>query len=139
MKQFESLDIATADMAFAAYGRTKNELFENAARGLFAVMFEKIKVSPKEKRVIEIENKDEIMLLHNFLAELLYSFDTEHIIMSDIKVKISGNRLRAEMKGEKYDPKKHRFIIDVKAITYHKMAIEKMKDGTYKCVVIVDT
>lgn len=138
MKTFETLDIATADMAFAAYGKTKAEMFENAAKALFAVMFETSPISAKEKRGIILEREDDVILLHDFLAELLYLFDTEHIILSKFDVKINGDKLTAEVFGEKYDVKKHQFIIDVKAITYHKMAIEKKKDF-WKCVVIVDT
>ena len=40
MKEFELLDIATADMAFAAYGRTLDELFSNAAKAVTSIMFE---------------------------------------------------------------------------------------------------
>ncbi|MEM0372669.1 MAG: archease [archaeon] len=138
MKKFEALDIATADMAFAAYGKTKEEMFENAAKALFSVMFETKEISAKEKRGIILEHEDDVILLHDFLSELLYLFDTEHIIFTKFNVKINNGKLTSEAFGEKYDEKKHKFIIDVKAITYHKMEIKKEKN-LWKCVVIVDT
>ena len=38
MKKFEYIDITTADVAFVAYGKDLNELFENAALAMFEVM-----------------------------------------------------------------------------------------------------
>jgi len=136
MKNFEFLDIATADMAFAAYGKTKEKMFENAAKALMSVMF-KGKIEIKEIKEINIEGNDDFCLLQKFLSELLFLYETEHLIFSKFKVRINGNKLNAECSGEKYDKKKHEFIIDVKAITYHKMEIKKEKN-LWKCVVVVD-
>jgi SHS2 domain-containing protein len=136
MRDFELLDIATADMAFAAYGKDLNELFANAGKALFSIMFDG-KVGQKISQKIELEEKDEIMLLQKWLSELVYLHDSEKLLFSRFDVKTDGKKLSATVRGEKYDKKKHKFIIDIKAITYHKMSIEKTKEG-YKCTVVVD-
>lgn len=139
MKKFELLDIATADMAFAAYGKTRDEMFENAGHALMSIMFEG-KFEPKQKFNFEIagvHDMDKVTLLQNFLSELLYLHETERLIFSKIKVTITDYALGVEIWGEKYNPKKHKFIIDVKAITYHKMQITHDKK-IWKCVVVVD-
>ena len=136
MKDFKILDIATADMAFSAFGKTKAKMFENSAKALMSIMFEE-KTKKKVTKKINVKADDEVALLHDFLSELLFLFDTEHIIFNGFKVKIKENILEAEVTGEKFDSKRHKFIIDVKAITYHKMSVEKTKDG-FKCTVIVD-
>lgn len=72
-----------------------------------------------------------------FLSEIIYLYETEHLIFSDFKVTTDEHKILAECLGEKYDPKKHKFIIDVKAVTYHKMEITKEK-GVWRCQVVVD-
>jgi len=136
MKEFELLDIATADMAFAAYGRDLNELFSNAAKAVTSIMFEG-DIGQKIVREMELEEDEDIVLLQKWLSEIVYLHDSEKLLFSRFDVKTDGKRLSATIYGEKYDPKKHKFIIDIKAVTYHQMSIEKMKEG-YKCTVVVD-
>lgn len=136
MKEFELLDIATADMAFSAYGKDLSELFSNAAKAITSVMYEG-KIGQKARREIELEEKEDIVLLQKWLAELVYLHDAEGLLFSKFNVRTDGKKLKATIYGEKYDKKKHKFIIDIKAVTYHRMEIEKTKSG-YKCTVVVD-
>jgi SHS2 domain-containing protein len=136
MKEFELLDIATADMAFAAYGSDLNELFSNAAKAVTSIMFEG-EIGQKIVRKMELEEDEDIVLLQKWLSEIVYLHDSERLLFSRFDVKTDGRRLSATIYGEKYDPKKHKFIIDIKAVTYHQMSIDKTNDG-YKCTVVVD-
>ena len=136
MKEFELLDIATADMAFAAYGKDLNELFSNAAKAVMSIMFEG-ETESKIVREIKLEEKEDIVLLQKWLSEVLYIFETEKIVFSKFDVDTNGRKLSAKIYGEEYNPEKHKFIIDIKAVTFHRMAIEKIEEG-YKCTVIVD-
>jgi len=136
MKDFELLDIATADMAFSAYGKTLNALFANAGKAIASIMYDG-EVGQRVRRTIELKEKEDIVLLQKWLGELVYLHDAERLLFSRFDVKTDGKRLKATIYGEKYDKKKHKFIIDIKAVTYHKMKIEKTKSG-YKCTVVVD-
>jgi len=136
MKDFELLDIATADMAFAAYGKDLNELFANAAKAITSIMFDG-KIAQKISRKIALEEDEDIVLLQKWLSELVYLHDSEKLLFSRFDIKTDGKKLKATIFGEKYDPKKHKFIIDIKAVTYHRMSIDKIKTG-YKCTVVVD-
>jgi SHS2 domain-containing protein len=136
MKEFELLDIATADMAFAAYGSDLNELFSNAAKAITSIMFDG-KIEQKIVRTMELEEKEDIVLLQKWLSEIVYLHESEGLLFSKFDVKTDGRKLKAVIYGEKYDKKRHKFIIDVKAVTYHKMSIDKTKGG-YKCTVVVD-
>jgi SHS2 domain-containing protein len=136
MKEFELLDIATADMAFAAYGETLDELFSNAAKAITSIMFEG-DIGQKIVRKMELEEDEDIVLLQKWLSEIVYLHDSERLLFSRFDVRTDGRRLSAVIYGEKYDPKKHKFIIDIKAVTYHHMSIDKTKEG-YMCTVIVD-
>jgi len=136
LKGFRLLDIATADMAFEAYGKDLNELFSNAAIAITSVMFEG-DIGQKIIKKIELEEDEDIVLLQKWLSEIVYLHESERLLFSKFDVKTNGRKLSATIYGEKYDKKKHKFIIDVKAVTYHKMSIEKTKNG-YKCTVVVD-
>ena len=135
-KDFELLDIATADMAFAAYGRTLDELFANAAKAVTSIMFEG-EIEQRVVRKMELEEKEDIVLLQKWLSEIVYLHDSERLLFSRFDVRTDGRHLNATIYGEKYDPKRHKFIIDIKAVTYHKMSIDKTKEG-YMCTVVVD-
>ena len=136
MKEYELLDIATADMAFAAYGKDLPELFANAGKAVIGIMFEG-EIAQSVSKKIELEEKDQTTLLQKWLSELVYLHDSEKLLFSKFDVKTDGKKLSAVVYGEKYNPSWHKFIIDIKAVTYHKMSIEKTGKG-YKCTVVVD-
>jgi len=139
MKNFEFLDITTADAAFAAYGKNLNELFANAALAMFEVMVNTKKIKPKVDREVEIEAKDLCGLLFEWLNNLLIFYGSENLAFSKFNVKIDEKnfKLKAECFGERIDPEKHETKTEVKACTYHKMEIKKIKDK-WRAQVIVD-
>jgi SHS2 domain-containing protein len=117
-----------ADAYIAAYGKNLAEAFENAALAMFDVMTEVEKVNPKIKDEVEVEAKDEHALLYNWLEALLIKFEIEEMLYSKFKISnlnrtSDGFRLKAEIWGEKFNPKKHPQKVGVKAITYHRMEI----------------
>ena len=129
MKRFEFLE-HTADAYVAAYGKTLEEAFENAAYATFEVMTEAERVEPKIEEDVEVEGYDEQALLYNWLEELLVEFDITGKLCSRFKIsKIEetkeGYRLKAKIWGETYNPEKHPQKVGIKAVTYHRMEIMK--------------
>ncbi|OYT42268.1 MAG: archease [Candidatus Aenigmarchaeota archaeon ex4484_224] len=141
MKKFEFIDITTADVAFLAYGKSLEEVFENSALAMFEVMVNTSKVEKKEERRIEAKGFDLESLLFDWLNELLFFYGSENLVFSEFKVKIGKKNeeffLEGIAKGEKFDEKKHEPKTEVKAVTYHKMKIKK-EDGIWKVRVILD-
>jgi SHS2 domain-containing protein len=139
MKKFEFLDITTADTAFAAYGKDLNELFANAALAMFEVMINTKKVKPEIKKEVEVEARDLRGLLFGWLNKLLVFYGSDNLAFSKFNVKIDEKKikLKAECFGEIIDLNKHEVKTEVKACTYHKMEIKKVK-GRWKVQVIVD-
>ncbi len=141
MKKFEIIDITTADIAFKAYGKDINELFENSAFALFSIIGNISKVDRKIKKDVKCEANDLISLMFNWLNELLFLSDSEYVIFSNFKVDIkkineSNFVLNAICEGEKIDEKKHEIKTHVKAATYHNMKIEK--NDVWEAQVILD-
>lgn len=138
MKKFEFVDITTADVAFIAYGKNLDELFENAAMAMFEVMINTEQVKSKIKKEINVDGNDLVSLMFNWLNNLLVYVDGDNLAFSKFDVKIDENKfnLDAVCSGEKIDNKRHEIRTAVKAATYHKLEIKK---GEYwQARVIVD-
>ncbi len=130
----------TADVMFEAYGSSLNKLFENSALATEETMVNLSQIKPKIKKQVELENKDIEHLLFDFIAELIYFKDAELLLFSKIKASIKKQKevykLKAILEGEKLTSK-HEQKVDVKAVTYHKFEIKKLK-AKYVARVILD-
>jgi SHS2 domain-containing protein len=141
-EKFEILEgITSADIALRIYGVSADDLFRNAGRALVAVMLENPDaVALRDAKTITLENSSLDLLLFNFLDELLFFKDSESLLMAVISVTIDERNgsyfLRSEAAGERIDRTRHRFSVDVKAVTMHRLAVEKKKDGWTATVVL---
>jgi len=135
-------DIAIADVAFKAYGKTLEELFENCAEAVFEVMVGTLRVDVRGgKWEMRLKNKNLDGLLYDFLSELVALKDEESVIFGKFEVKIKKDenafRLNAKVYGDKIDPERHELRIDVKAVTMHLFEVKKVKTG-YQATVVLD-
>jgi SHS2 domain-containing protein len=117
----------TADVAVRAYGKSLNEIFENAAFGMFNVMTDTSTVELVGEYTVEVESADLESLMVDWLSELLYLFDTKDVFLSDFNVEIEDHKLTASVRGETIDKEKHPLKSDVKAATYHMLEIDEAK------------
>lgn len=141
-KRFEFLE-HTADLYIAAYGRSLEEAFENAAYATFDGMTDLDQVLPRLEDTVVVEGHDEQALLYNWLEALLVKFDVVGNLYSRFKItsidKTSmGFRLKAKIEGEPFNPKKHSSKVGVKAVTYHLMEILRDAQGTVTIRFILD-
>jgi len=135
-------DVATADIAFRAWGKDLEETFIAAADATMNVMVEELdSIQPRERREFKLENEALDMLLFNFLQELIYYKDAEKLLLRvnqvEIRKKDQDHALEALAQGEKLDPGRHRTRVDVKAVTLHRFHLEKTDQG-WKVFVILD-
>ncbi|MEM0243523.1 MAG: archease [Candidatus Aenigmatarchaeota archaeon] len=138
MKKYEILDDITADIGFIVYGKSLNELFENAAIAMFEVMIDINSVEKSIEKIIEIESDSLESLMYKWLNELLYFVDSENLAFSEFKVDLNEEKLslKAKCKGEKIDRNKHKIGTLVKACTYHQLKI--WKENVWKAKIILD-
>jgi SHS2 domain-containing protein len=132
-KVFEFLE-HTADIYIAAYGKTLEEAFENAALSMFEVMTETEKIEEKIIDIVEVRAEDEYSLLYLWLESLLIKFEVEEKLYSKFKVSIMEKNsthfiLKAEVIGERFNPEKHPSKVGIKAVTYHQMEIIQKNEG----------
>ena len=117
-------------------GRDLAELFRNACFAVFDNMLHLDRVVARESRHVELRSESLEGLFMDWLRELLFRFSTEYFIVSDVPaLNLEGNRLVAEIRGERFDPKRHRIKIEIKTPTYHMFRIEQRDDGCRATVV----
>ena len=127
-RDFELID-HTADIGVVAYGTGLAQAFANAARALFSLIAEPDTVSERMSRDIELNAPDEESLLVAWLNELIFLFDTEHLLFKRFDITLPGDGcLRARGYGEKVDISRHSLKTGVKAATYHMLSVERGKD-----------
>ncbi|MEM5802248.1 MAG: archease [Candidatus Aenigmatarchaeota archaeon] len=135
-------DVAIAEVAFEAVGKTLRELFESAGLALINTQIRNIqKIEKKVKQKIEVEAENIEMLLFNFLQELIVLKDSEQLLFNkfdiDIMPKNKKWKLIALAYGEKINPKKHDLSADVKGVSLHNFKVEETKGG-WRAFVILD-
>ena len=143
MPKFRYLpDIATADLAFEAFGKTYDELFENAGLALEEAMVKLTSVKPTKEHTINKEENSVENLLYSFLEELIFLKDAETLVFNrikcEVKKEVRGWRLEVSAKGDEIDPKKHKLGVDVKAVTKHLFEIKQLPNKTFRCQIILD-
>ena len=128
----------TADLGLRATAPDLNALFAEMARCLLAAMVEDTaSVQPRDESRIELAGTDREFLLFDWLKELLLRFETEDALFASFDVTVSDSGLTTTVRGEPYDPTRHTFAHEVKAITYHELKVVE-HDGGWLAEVIVD-
>ena len=134
--------IATADVAFEAWGATPEETFLAATDATLNTMVEEIgTVAPREGRVFSLAAESLDLLLFELLQELVYHKDAERLLLRvrDLRIEETGSgyRLHANAVGETIDRGRHPLLADVKAVTLHRLSVEKTPSG-WRAVVVLD-
>jgi len=137
---YELLD-HEADMGIRGYGNTIEEAFENGAKAMFSIMIDLRRVKPEKNLKIKCEAPGIEALFVEWLNELLTKKDIEEMSFSRFKVKIykdSIYKLEGTASGEKFDQKKHKPKIEVKAATYSGLKTGKKDEKIFiQCIVDV--
>ncbi len=120
----------TADLGIRVRAASLDALFADAGRGLFSVLVEDLgAVRPQREVSVQIDGCEKDYLLLDWLNELLYRFETEHLLFSDFTVNVGDTGLEARARGEPIDLGRHQLSHEVKAITYHHLKVEQVANG----------
>jgi SHS2 domain-containing protein len=127
----------TADVGIRARADTSDELFAEAARGLFALMIENVDaVRTLDEVAFQLRAGDVEELFHDWLAELLFTFHVRRLALTDFHVQLGSSELTATARGELIDPSRHQISVEVKAITWCGLKVERQPDGWLAEVVV---
>ena len=135
---YETFD-HTADLGLRIWAADLNQLFADAARGLFSLILPNLdSIEPRETVTFSFAGEVSELLLFDWLNELLYTFEVQHLILSEFEVQVGPTGLQAVARGEPLDRQRHQLDHEVKAITYHGLKLEQQPNG-WLAEVIVDT
>ena len=128
----------TGDLGMLVFGADLHELFAHAAWGLFDLMTDAERIEPRVHREITVEAIDLEDLMVRWLGELLYAYDTDRFLtVSAVFQTLEPIRLRATLRGEPFDAARHPIDTEIKAVTYHQIAVER-RDSGWQARVIFD-
>jgi len=121
----------TADSAIIAYGVTLPELFENAAFGMFDLVFDFAELGGGEEleEVVEGADSDNPELLVAWLNQLLFLAETQRLAFYRFRiVHLEPGKLEGTAAGVSSNGLELRST-PIKAVTYHDLAIVEDADG----------
>jgi SHS2 domain-containing protein len=96
------------------------------------VLVDACAVEPRDERRVELPPGDEEEQLFRFLRELVYLYDSEGFLPAAVA---AGEPLR--VRGEPFDPLRHRSERQVKAVTRHGFRLARDPEG-YRAEVLFD-
>ncbi|MDH4264083.1 MAG: archease [Deltaproteobacteria bacterium] len=137
MKRYETFD-HTADLGIRIFGRTYEEVMTNAAYALFDLLTDLERVQETLAYAIHVEADEREELLVRWLSELLFLCASQGYLFKRFHFSHLDHRsLEAVAHGEIFRPSRHEFKTEIKAVTYHQVAIRE-NNGAWEARVIFD-
>jgi SHS2 domain-containing protein len=119
----------TADLGLEVTAASREELYAGAAFALFDLLTDLSTVRSGATREIAVTGTDETDLFVNFLRECLYAWNGERFLMKSCLVhQLANQSVKAFLRGEPFDPARHRIKQEIKAITYHQASVQETPD-----------
>src|SRR5262245_10458527 len=119
----------TADLGLRVQAPLLDVLFAEAAEALFTAIIGDLSCVRADQKVeIRVEGDEPEYLLFDWLKELLFQFDSQHLLFRRFEATVTPSGLTGRAWGEPYDPDRHLLEHEVKAITYHQLKVEPTDD-----------
>jgi SHS2 domain-containing protein len=137
---YEYPDEITSDQMFRAYGQTLEEVFINAAKAMFGVMYDLEEVEIETSIQVTAQGEDLESLLYDWLSNLIIEFEVEGVFFKDFTIDTFNNQPRAPLhligqaKGGRVMPQ---LQTHVKGVTFYRFALERV-NNRYVATVVVD-
>ena len=123
----------TGDIGVDLAADGPDQLFVDAARALFESITDPALARAEPQPPVTLQSEALDLLLHDWLSELLYRFETAGFVPSQVhpavRQEAEGWRLVAELQGESQAAARLPIKVLVKAITYHQLAAVPTPDG----------
>jgi SHS2 domain-containing protein len=127
-----------ADIGIRGYGATPPAAFAQCALALTAVSTDPAQVAPRVPVSIACAAPELDALLLDWLGALLLEMDRRKMLFSRYEIQIAEGKLTATAWGETVEPARHQPAVEVKAATYHALAVRQLADGSWLAQCVVD-
>jgi len=127
----------TGDLAIEVTAATREELFAHSLVAIARLMVEEEGIAAAERREIRVDAGDDADAIRDLLAAALNLFLIDGFIWRAAEVNIREGGVVAMLAGEQYDSRRHQLLEEIKAVTYHRLAVEKFGD-TWRATLVFD-
>ncbi len=130
-----------ADLLLEIRGDDLPALFEHALYAFYSQVADVADVMPREELVLEVTETSVEGALRALLNEALFHLETEGFLAAGARVSITQEqvwRVCARLQGETADRQRHQLLLEVKAITYHRLTATQSRDGHWQATVLLD-
>lgn len=128
----------TADIGIRVWAPTLPELIRPATEGLYAVLGNLATGSDSVARTIEFRGDDAALLLRDYLAELLFIYDSGRRQLTEVQAReFTAQHLVVNGQARIVDQNRSVLAHEVKAVTYHELAVRPLPNG-FEATCILD-
>jgi len=128
----------TADILLRAWGASWPDLFCNALAGLYGALGSIVTTDHCHPVTVSLAAEDGEGLFHDWLSEALYYVEARHQVLEVARfAQLNETRLRADAVAHAIDMERSAFDREVKAVTYHELAIRR-EDDRWVATVVLD-
>jgi SHS2 domain-containing protein len=128
----------TADLGFELWADTPEGLYAEGVRALGDICYDRAAVRPRDRRELAVEGGNREECLVRWLQEVYLLLEGELWLTADARdVTVDEGRVAGTLYGEPFDARRHTLHTEIKAITYHGLAIVD-DGGFWKATVVVD-
>jgi SHS2 domain-containing protein len=122
----------TADIGVRVTAASLEQLFAEGGRAIASLIVENPDaIELRQVATIELAAEDLEGLFVDWLRELIYRFETEHLLLREFVIQLGDGqrRLRGECRGERVDWMRHYPGHELKAVTYHELRVVQTSTG----------
>jgi SHS2 domain-containing protein len=127
-----------ADMGVRATGATREDVFEQMALGMTALITEPSGIVPEQDVAVRCEAPSLEYLLVDWLNAIVYEMAVRRMVFGRFRVTLEDRSLRGVATGERVDAGRHQPAVEVKGATYTALACRARGDGTWEAQCVVD-
>ncbi len=113
----------TGDVGIELTAPSRLELFRRAVIAMAHLMVGCEEIRAVESRTVTAIADNDADLMHDLLAEALNVFLVDGFVWTDASIDERDGELSARLLGEPYDPARHEFRGEIKAVTYHQLEV----------------
>lgn len=128
----------TGDVGIELAAPSRLELFGRAVVALARLMVAGEGIRTVESRTITATADNDCDLMHDLLAAALNLFLVDGFIWRVAAVDARDGELTASLRGEPFDPARHEFRGEIKAVTYHQLEVAPAAAGDWRARIIFD-
>jgi len=127
----------TGDIAIEVTAPSREALVAQALIALAQLMVEEEGIEARERRTIAVTEESDADAIREMLATALNLFLIDGFIWRTAQVTLSDRTFTASLGGETFDRSRHHLLGEIKAVTYHRLAVDETASG-WRAVVVFD-